>query len=324
MKKLRIVLFNIAVMFPLSLSAEVISEQAVGDILPFAPAGSEWHYTCTSLCCPENHFNHIISEKDTTVEGNSCRILRQYYNNSSIASEKYIIKQEQGKVYYYYRNQFNLLFDFDAEVNDTVEIKFVYKEYYIDNNSFENIKDSVLSVRYLVEDITTNAQNLKTFTTKGIDEFYYGDGIHRPPYRYIYTERIGLHSEFMPMYDNKGYPDVIFFRWLRCYSDAGFSFVSDQWATKSLPCNYSIATGTNTPKDENSIIYPNPFSDNVFVFSHNGGKIEIIDISGKVVYSSGLSTGINKISTSHFLKGIYFIRIQDKDNGIQIFKTVKS
>jgi hypothetical protein len=69
--------------------------------IEFAPKGAEWYYTYTSGCCLENHFNHFISEKDTTFEGNDCRVLRQYYDHSTVASEKYIIKQEQGKVYYY-------------------------------------------------------------------------------------------------------------------------------------------------------------------------------------------------------------------------------
>jgi hypothetical protein len=290
----------------------------------FAPKGAEWHYTRTFGCCPESHFNHLVSEKDTTFEGNDCRILRQYYDNSTVADEKYIIRQEQGKVYYYYQEKFNLLFDFDAEVNDTVEITFMYREYDHEIHPFEDSKDTVLSVRYLVEDITVNAQNLKTFTARGIDEIYYGDGTYRPPYIYVYTEKIGLHSEFIPIFDNTAHPAVDVFRWLRCYSEADFSFVSDEWAVTSLPCDYSVATGINTPKDENIKIYPNPFNDNIFVFANNGNYLEIIDVSGKVVYCSGFSNGINKISTGHFLKGIYFIKIRNKDNGIQIFKTVKS
>jgi hypothetical protein len=291
----------------------------------FAPKGAEWYYTCTFGCCPENHFNHIVSEKDTVVEGNDCRILKQYYDHSTVAGEKYIIKQEQGKVYYYYQDRFNLLFDFDAEVNDIVEITFMYREYYdTDNHPFEDSKDTVLSVKYLVEDITVNALNLKTFTVRGIDEIYYGDGIYRPSNRYVYTEKIGLHSEFIPVFDNADHPAVEIYRWLRCYSDAGFSFVSDEWAAMSLPCDYSVATSIDTPKDENSIIYPNPFNDHIFVFANNGGYLEIIDVSGNVVYYSGLSNGINRIPATHFLKGVYFIRIQDKDSGIQTFKTVKS
>jgi hypothetical protein len=291
----------------------------------FAPTGAEWHYTYTFGCCPKEHFNHIVSEKDTTVERNSCRVLRQYYDHSNAANETYIIKQEQGKVYYYYQEQFNLLFDFDAEVNDTVEFTFMYKKY---DNDFPSGKDTLLSARFYVEDITTNVQNLKTFGTKVIDEdadklyevFNYLD------YRshYTYTEKIGLHGEFMPVFDNAAHPDMEVFRWLRCYSDTNFSFMSDEWSAMSLPCDYSIATSFDMPKDENIKIYPNPFNNTVFVFANRGGNIELIDVSGKVVYSSELSNGINEISTGHFLTGIYFVKVRTKDNIIHTFKIIKS
>ena len=298
----------------------------------FAPIGSEWYYTYTFGCCPENHFNHIVSEKDTIVEENNCRVLRQYFDNSNIASEKYIIKQEQGKVYYYYQNQFNLLFDFDAEVNDIVEFTFMYKKYY--DNDFPFGKDTIFSARFRVESVSTNAQNLKMFTTKVFEEdmldFW---GILVPPFLYYsYTEKIGLqnllgsplHSGFIPVLDNVPHPAMQDYRWLRCYSSADFSYISDGWATTSLPCNYSITTDINSSStDENIKIYHSHFNDNVFVFINNGGNIEIIDVSGKVVYNSKLSNGINEISTSHFLEGIYLVKIQNKDNIIQTFKLVK-
>ena len=288
----------------------------------FAPLEAEWHYTYTFGCCPEEHFNRIISEKDTIVEGNNCRVLKQHYDNSNIVIQKYIIKQEQGKVFYYYQDQFNLLFDFDAEINDIVEFTFMYSVY---DYGVIQIKDTILTVRYFVEDITINGQNLKTFRTKVLDEDAYKFlGVYDAPYTYTYNEKIGLYSEFMPMLDNASHPDVDIFRWLRCYSDTDFSFISDEWAAISLPCDYSTATNINILKDENTKIYPNPFNDNVFVFTNDGKDIEIIDVSGKVVYYSELSNGINKISASHFLKGIYLVKIQNKDNRIQIFKIVKS
>ena len=76
----------------------------------FAPLGAEWFYTYDFGYC-SNHLNRIFSEKDTIVDGNNCRLLKQYYDNSNTASEKYIMKQEQGKVYYYYKGIFNLLYD---------------------------------------------------------------------------------------------------------------------------------------------------------------------------------------------------------------------
>ncbi|MDR1416990.1 MAG: T9SS type A sorting domain-containing protein [Prevotellaceae bacterium] len=302
----------------------------------FAPTGAEWYYTYTSGCCPEKHFNHIVSEKDTIVEESSCRALRQYYDNSNAAGATYIIKQEQGKIYYYYQGQFNLLFDFDAKVNDTIEFTFIYKKY--DDFPLPSYKDTILSARFEIESIAPNAQNLKTFRTKVLDEDahkLYGSYLDYISH-YTYTEKIGLHGEFMPVFDNAAHPDEEVFRWLRCYSDAGFSFISNEWTTISLPCDYSTATGIDIPQndsiatgidilqDENIKIYPNPFNDNVFVFTSNGGYVEIIDASGKAVYYSELSNGVNEISTGHFFTGIYFVKIRNKDNRIKTFKIIKS
>ena len=287
----------------------------------FAPIGAEWYYSYSDGYGPEKHFNHVISEKDTIVEGNTCRVLRQYYDNSTVASEKYIVKQEQGKVYYYYQDKFHLLLDFDAEVNDIIEPTFIYRKSDFEHYSY---KDTVLSVKYLVEDITINAQNLKTFTAKGMDEVDYGDGIHRPPRIYAYTERIGLYGEFMPMFNNTSYPCIEYYRGLRCYSDADISLVSDEWAAMSLLCSYPVDLGTHTLNDENIKIYTNPVNDHIFVFTNDGGNIKIIDVSGKVVYVSKISNGMNEISTNHLPQGVYFVKIQHKDNHPQIFKIIKS
>ena len=215
----------------------------------FAPIGAEWYYTYTFDYCPENHFNHIISEKDTIVKGNSCRLLRLYYDNSTTASEKYIFKQEQGKIYYYYQDRFNLLFDFDAKINDTIQFTFMGVKYFFDSSQNPPFysKDTVFSVRSVVESITTNAQNLKTFTTEILEvdrvAAYF-------PSLYTYTEKIGLHSEFMLKIEDIWYiPEYPPYRILRCYSDTDFSFVSDEWATYSLPCDYFISSsGVNVPK----------------------------------------------------------------------------
>jgi hypothetical protein len=291
----------------------------------FAPIGAEWYYTYTFGCCPEEHFNHVVSEKDTIVEETSCRVLRQYYDNSNTASETYIIRQEQGKVYYYYQDRFNLFIDFGVQVDDTVTFSFIYKY----SNYSLPLKDTIVSARFHVEDITTNAQNLKTFRAKVLEEdvhklcevFNYFDYLSH----YTYTEKIGLHGEFMPVFGNAPHPDEDVCRWLRCYSGANFSFMSDEWSAISLPCDYfiAIATDIDIPPNENIKIYPNPFNNNLFVFANNGKNINIVDVAGKVVYYSELSNGINEISTGHFSTGIYFVKISNKDNSTQTFKMVK-
>ena len=289
----------------------------------FAPLGAEWYYTYNDLCCPENHFNRVVSEKDTIVEGSVCRVIKQYYDNSNVASEKYIIKQEQGKVYYYYQEKFNLLYNFDAQVNDTIVFTFMYKL-----SGPESREDTLFSARFRVESIVKNSQNLNVFTTKVLEEdilnFW---GILVPPSNYqtySFSEKIGSNREFMTLFVNYPQTQVHRYRSLRCYSDADFSFVSEDWSVLSLPCNYSIASDIDNPMDESVKIYPNPFNDTAFVEINNGGNIEIIDISGKTVYNSVLYNGINEISATHFQKGIYLVKIQNIYNSIQTFKIIKS
>lgn len=111
---------------------------------------------------------------------------------------------------------------------------------------------------------------------------------------------------------------------LRCYSDADFYFVSDEWSAASLPCDYSTATGINVQKGEEDIkVYPNPFSEKIFVSTNSEGYIKIVDITSKITYYSELLNGINEISTNSFPKGIYIVKIHNKDSSIQSFKIVK-
>jgi len=83
----------------------------------------------------------------------------------------------------------------------------------------------------------------------------------------------------------------------------------------SMSCSYL--------NGENISMYPNPFINTISVFSHNERNIEIIDIFGKVVYCSALSIGIHEISTNHFCKGTYVVKIRDKNNSVQTFKIIK-
>jgi len=291
----------------------------------FAPLGAEWYYTYADGHGPEEHFHNVVSEKDTIIEGHTCRILMQYYNYSNAANLKFIIKQDGGKIYFYHKNKFNLLFDFDVQVNDTVEFTFWYSK--DDYNPLYG--DTLFSARFQVESIITNTQNLKVFTTKVLKEDlqidYWGKNVPPLEYQtYSYSEKIGFHREFMPLYYNYSLTAIKRYRWLRCYSDKDFSFVSEEWVKYSLPCNYCISTGINSIKEENTTIYPNPFNDRIFVSMNNEVDIEIIDLSGKIVYNSRLSNGISEISTTNFLKGIYLVKIQNINNSIQIFKIIKS
>ena len=72
-------------------------------------------------------------------------------------------------------------------------------------------------------------------------------------------------------------------------------------------------TGGNVGIDEFSKlsldIYPNPANDFVMVKSEDEYDINIIDVTGKVVFDSYKNSGIQTIDTKGFNKGVYFVRI---------------
>ena len=222
----------------------------------FSPIGAEWYYNCNANGnIMQSHLNRVVSEKDSIVEDNHCRVLSQYYDNSTMASEKYILKQDRGKIYYYCQNKFNLLFDFDTEIGDIVEFTFKYKKYDYDN--YPAYKDTLLSARYEIESITKNAQNLKTVATKIIEEDKFSDNqINILPWNYSYTEIIGYYYEFMPTLDNLAHTAEDKFPMLRCYRDDNFSFVSEEWSATSLPCNFSVTP----PKGGGNTVFPSHFN----------------------------------------------------------------
>ena len=91
-----------------------------------------------------------------------------------------------------------------------------------------------------------------------------------------------------------------------------------------LPCDFILSANINIPKDEESIkIYPNPFSDHISILTNTKGKIRIMDISGRIIYDSTLSDGVNEISTVQFPRGIFFVEIKNSKNNTQTFKMIK-
>jgi len=70
-----------------------------------------------------------------------------------------------------------------------------------------------------------------------------------------------------------------------------------------------------TEKQEQIKVYPNPFSDFIKWNSFEG--IEVRDILGKLMYTS---ENTNRISTSTWNTGIYFIHLKDKNQTIKVIK----
>ena len=298
---------------------------SVGAQSEFAPIGAEWFYNYEwgTIYIPgedpviDCHLYHVISEKDTMIDENNCRVLKQFYDNFETIDAEYILKQKQGKVYYYYKEQFNLLFDFDVKINDTVSFTFMYK---YANDTF-TYKDTILSARYKIEDITINAQNIRTFKTKILAEDVVEDnGMLVTMSTYYYTEKLGFNERFMPLLDNVPHPDVDNFELLRCYSDSDISHISNWWKEQSLPCDYYYSHNVSIylyEKKENIRIYPNPTKNLIhieYLDILDIHAISLINMQGQIVRSYEPNT--TQLDVSDIMGGIYFIRLSSSKGDV--------
>jgi hypothetical protein len=81
----------------------------------------------------------------------------------------------------------------------------------------------------------------------------------------------------------------------------------------SLVGNCNSTTAIDELED-NFTITPNPAADNVLVTIGNSteNNVEVLSITGEVVYSEQITTNSIKIDISDYSKGIYFIKIDNK------------
>jgi len=92
--------------------------------------------------------------------------------------------------------------------------------------------------------------------------------------------------------------------------------VTQGGCTDTSACyNVTITGVTKNLTDVQFTVYPNPVNDFVTITNlPNGSTVNILDVTGKAVYSSGTTTGQTTINTAGFTNGIYLIRIDNNGN----------
>jgi len=278
--------------------------------IEFAPLGAKWYYYCYQY----------TAEKDTVVNGKNCRMI----NHSKYSHLNDIVYEEEGKVYYLFNGVFRKVFDFNVEIGDNVQLELMYI------TPLQYLIDTVITYNCFVDEVSyENIGNLQLKSVKVSFDVFFGEegslDFEQRPWSFTYYERIGLMTDhyFLPIISQVSTLEDVP---LLGYQDNILTYVNEFWIGVGMGqrCDYpNKPNSVDNVINEQLSIYPNPFNDNIFVSANNGGNIEIVDIFGKIIYCSELSDGINEISTSHFFKGIYFAKIQNKDNSTQIFKIIK-
>jgi hypothetical protein len=75
--------------------------------------------------------------------------------------------------------------------------------------------------------------------------------------------------------------------------------------------NASLSTAENV-KNSKLIVYPNPASNKFFVQGLNSGNVQVYDLNGRIAINTQYSE--NGIDISTLSKGVYIVKISDKNN----------
>lgn len=87
---------------------------------------------------------------------------------------------------------------------------------------------------------------------------------------------------------------------------------------RSLVANFELQTSVQEVKNLSVNIYPNPSNGQFYVFVNNEivKRLEISDITGKLILQSDIKGSETSVDITRYSKGIYFIRFIGKNNSI--------
>ena len=285
----------------------------------FAPIGAKWTYEAP-WCPLWDHcwYYTLEATKDTTIANQNARLLKytKYTVDGiePIPEADLIMYGDEDKVYYYLDDHFELLYDFSAQVGDTVSVKLGHPlnlnfysaggtpqtdscaivPYQIDSTSTMTINNELLRVQYVsyvTNDVCWSFRNpiVEKMGTLGCC------GIFGNECNLVLA---GVHGE------------------LRCYEDENFAFNQSD-----VDCDY-IFIPSNANKEivelNASYFYPNPTMANIHIscpiLNKEEVEVNIFDVSGTLIYSNiQYLLPDQEIDISINDTGVFYVRITSKD-----------
>ncbi len=279
--------------------------------MDFAPVGAKWYYDYTGFAF--NGYFSLESDRDTTILGKACKVIKQRSESYSFIDQRLyardhddrIICFENNIVYHYFDNDFHIICDFNAVVND--EWIFKSPDAYTDCDSTTITVDSI----YQKE---VNGLEFKTFVTSHSENanvgFYYYSPVEileriGPEY-YLFGADISLpSSECEPELI-----DEVDIGKIRCYSDNEIGMVK----FGETDCDY-VRVDSSIDELINADL-KRPFYNNGIVYFNDvklNTEILICDILGNVIYQ-GFIPETKQINLSQYPSGLYVVKVLGMKN----------
>lgn len=267
----------------------------------------EWEYEMINFLSGSLDSTKLTITKDTIIDNVEFKIMISQDYNCNMRPIKDFVYSENNKIYFYHQDDstFYLLYDFNAEIGDTIKIKNWGN--YADDSEYTYWKiDSIGTVNY-----STN--ELKTFRVQ------YGrenaDTIKFFDYYLTVIEGIGCTTNLFYLVDT-GFCDGKHVNELRCFGHPQLGYFSNNNGF----CNLTTSIAENSINENEIKIYPNPTYDKIIIDDFTKfSKVEIFDIRG-IKHAEFKIT--KEVKLSNLKSGTYIVKLTGKSNS-SLFKIQK-
>lgn len=232
-------------------------------------------------CMPDSSW--VVYGQDTTIQGKVFKpLLRRDFNQQNTYSGGYVSEDTtSGKVWYTTGGTIHEIMDMSLSVNDT---------FYFDYGSLGTVSTTVDSVYYL------NARK--------IIELDYKEGItsNNGSKQVKYTMIEGVGVNVRAVFFDQGNSILI-----KHYKDSSVNYLAPSDSVFYCDTLTSLAERKN--KVAAFEVFPNPVREtaNILLKELNAEKLELIDLSGRLVKS--FSVKEKALNFSDVSNGVYFIRV---------------
>jgi hypothetical protein len=275
---------------------------STGKAQNWAPEGAEWHYDFEAFWM--TGYIHIQVAGDTAINDTTCRILNReivIYNHITGVTDtgqigNLYMASDEDHVFLYAYNKFYTLFDFSSETGDTWVIPG-------NENLGGDCGDEGELIVVETDLVNINGENLRKIIVQPTDSSTWGYGNGE------IVERIGPIGDYLLPQPSMacGIADLFEGGPLRCYYDDSFGLYSTGYAEE---CDFTV--GVQEAEQVKFKLFPNPCKDFLYINIPDllpGQKLEIYDISGKLVREFFLTEETNQINVSALKPGIYSANI---------------
>lgn len=287
----------------------------------YAPLNATWNYEGHEIDCNGNHLKFTV-EKEINIQDKDCSIIYSY-KSSDInptfvkTTDSLIVWENQNQVFFLENSNFYLLYDFNAEIGDTITYFDPTNNGVFSSTMNHDPTNGPNELKTLITGIelkNIQSEQTKFFTTENV---YINDTICSV--QNIIIENIGSTSQGITgeycVFVASGC-----FGGLQCYKNEMIEYnTSAQFQTPNPNCD--IMDYINEQEKElNFLIYPNPTSSHLNLVSDSAIKsIEIINSLGEI---NSVIAENNVIELRDLNPGMYFLRIKTKTS-IQIVEFFK-